>query len=174
MDDYSTVANVSRLPPLVWRKPGFFWGPLAFIIGLGAPAAALSAEGGFAIMAIVTVGAGMLSSLLSLAIAAASGRQPRSRREVMIHVLWLGALSALTAPIVFLMLVNAIDHGAGLSAGLGLALWPLALSIGLPLALFGGLTLAYVAFTPDRTSAKDILNLDTATDPALAPGRDRF
>ncbi|MGE3143072.1 MAG: hypothetical protein AB7L65_07095 [Hyphomonadaceae bacterium] len=156
-----------RVPPLTWRKPGYFWGPLAFALGLGAPALVLSAEGGFAQMAIVTAGVGMLTSLLSLAVAAAMGRQPRSRREVLGHVLWLGALSALTAPIAFQILVNALTPGgAGLSLLLPFALWPLALMIGLPLSLFGGLVLGYVAFTPAPSPEEDFYLRELPDTPA--------
>ncbi len=169
----------AREPPLVWRRPAPLWTLLALAIGLGLPWAILSGEGGFAQMALLVAGIGFFSALISLAVAGAMGRAPRSRREVTIHVLWLGALTALAAPILFQMLLHAMegieapDGPNGLSGMLPFALWPLALFMGLPLALFTGLTLSFIAF---KRGAPDdgVMVLDTDTDPMLADDRDQF
>lgn len=171
--------TVVREAPLLWRRPAPLWTMLALAIGLGLPWFILSGEGGFAQMALIVAGIGFFSALISLAVASAMGRAPRSRREVMVHVLWLGVLTALAAPILFQLLLHAMegieapDGPNGLSGVLPFALWPLALFMGLPLALFTGLVLSFIAF---KRGAPDdgVMVLNTDTDPMLADDRDQF
>lgn len=149
--------TAGRVPPLIWRRPGFLWGPVALAIALGAPALVFFQDGGFAQMVVVAAAVGLIAALVSLAIASAAGRPPRSRREIVLHALWLSLLSALLAPVAFQALLTAMEGieapsgPVGLDLMLPLALWPLAILIGLPTALFGGLTLGYIAFTPAWT-----------------------
>lgn len=156
-----------RIQPLVWRRPAPLWGGLAFAIGLGAPWLILSNEGGFAQLALLTAAIGIGAALLSLGVASALGRPPRSRREVLTHAVWLTALAALVAPIAFQALLHAMEGveapmgPVGLSGGLPFALWPLALFMGLPLGLFAGLVLGFVAMT----RAPPPLTLSQAAEP---------
>jgi len=168
-----------REPPLLWRSPAPLWALLALIVGLGLPWLILRDEGGMAQMALLVAGVGFCSALISLVIASSMGRAPRSRREVMVHVLWLGVLTALLAPILFQVLLHAMegieapDGPNGLSGALPFALWPLALFLGLPMALFSGLVLSFVAF---KRGAPDdgVMVLDAETDPTLAHDPNQF
>lgn len=159
-----------RIQPLVWRKPALLWGLVALAIGLGTPWLVLSNEGGFALLAVLTAAVGIGAAFLSLGIASAMGRPPRSRREVLLHVIWLTALAALCAPLFFQALLHAMEGveapmgPVGLSDGLPFALWPLALFLGLPLGLFAGLVLGFVAMT----RAEAPLTLHQAAEPQTA------
>ncbi|MET0182176.1 MAG: hypothetical protein ABW199_04740 [Caulobacterales bacterium] len=162
-----------REAPLLWRQPAYLWIAFALALGLGVPALILRQEGGFAQLALLTGAIGFLAALISLAVAAAMGRPPASRREVMLHALWLGVLAALASPIAFQALLNAVEgvEGAsgpvGLSPMLPLALWPLALFVGLPMSLFYGLILSFVAFKRGAIEHK-IMTLSDADDPAYS------
>ncbi len=146
-----------REPPLEWRRPAPLWALLALIVGLGLPTVLLWGEGGMAQIAIFVVALGFLAALISISIADAMGRPPHSRREVMLHALWLGALAALSAPFGFQLLLHAMEgvdapNGpTGLPLTLPFALAPLALFLGLPMALFSGLVLAFIAFRRGET-----------------------
>lgn len=167
-------AAEGREAPLLWRKPVFLWVSLAITFGLGAPGLILRQEGGFAQLVLLTGAIGFLSALISLAAAGAMGRPPSSRREVMVHALWLGILAALAAPIVFQALLRAMegieapDGPVGLSVMLPFALWPLSLFVGLPMALFYGLVLSFIAFKRGAVEHR-IMTLSDADDPAFAP-----
>lgn len=113
------------------------------------------------------------AALLSLMFSTAIGRMPRSRREVMLHVMWLGVFAALATPLMFQILLTAMegieapDGPIGLSSFLPFALTPLSMFVGLPIALLGGLSLSYLAFQRAPAVEAPI----TLTQEAYEPGR---
>ncbi len=161
-----------RLPPLTWRRPAPLWALLSLMLALGPFALVLMGEEGFAQFALFTAIAGALVALITLGAAHLTGRAFRSRREVVNLSLWSIAATSLAAPFAFqalLMALKAANGGAvdtGLSLALPMALAPLALSMSLPMGIYAGLILAYVALTPAR--AEGPLTLTYETDPRLA------
>jgi hypothetical protein len=140
-----------RIAPLTWRKPTLVWTPLALALAIGWPAALFYNDPGPQRLALVAGAAVFALALLTLGASWAIGRAPRVRRIVVVHVVLAGALVALAAPFVLielLALVADYEHeGAGesFSFEMSLAMVPLALVIGLPMALFSGIVFAWVA-----------------------------
>jgi len=145
-----------REPLLVWRKPAPLWAAAALVLALGPPAAVLHREGGMAQMTLIAATLGLLGALSALAFAGAVGSAPRTRRDIVALVIWFGLGAALLAPIAFQALLQAMEGVEGVAGPVGLpallpiALWPLALIVGLPIALLGGLSLAFVAFELEK------------------------
>lgn len=140
-----------RIPPLTWRKPAFLWTPIALALAIGWPAALFFEEPNpqrFAISSLFVVFA---IALTSLGVSWFTGRPPKTRRVVVLHVLAAGMIGALLAPFILtwlLELVAAYEHdGAAehFSLAMSLATTPLVVMIGLPVVLISGIVFAWVA-----------------------------
>lgn len=148
-----------RIPPLTWRKPAFLWTPIALALAIGWPAALFYEEPNpqrFAISSLFVVFA---IALISLGVSWFTGRPPKTRRVVVLHVVTAGVIGALLAPFILtwlLALVAEYEHeGAAehFSLTMSLATTPLVVMIGLPVVLVSGIVFAWVALkrgTPAR------------------------
>ncbi|MBC7767280.1 MAG: hypothetical protein H7124_00685 [Phycisphaerales bacterium] len=142
-----------RIATLSWRNPAFLWTPLSLALAIAWPAALFWQQPNLARLTLVS---GMLVfalALSSLGAIWALGRAPKSRRAVLLHVLCAGALVALLAPFALTGLLGALgayrdaDAGAALSLADSLAIAPLALIVGLPVALISGIIFAWLALS---------------------------
>ena len=140
-----------RIPPLTWRKPAFLWTPIALALAIGWPAALFYEEPNpqrFAISSLFVVFA---IALISLGVSWFTGRPPKTRRVVVLHVVTAGVIGALLAPFILtwlLALVAEYEHeGAAehFSLVMSLATTPLVVMIGLPVVLISGIMFAWVA-----------------------------
>lgn len=145
-----------RIPPLQWRRPAFVWTPLALALALGLPALAFNEESGLADLVLVAGALVFAVGFISLGIAWAIGKPPRTLREAMLHLIVPGVIAALAAPFVFESLVHFIataqsdtplPQATVLPDAAALAIAPLALLLGLPIVLFAALAFSLVAFT---------------------------
>lgn len=151
-----------REAALSWRKPAGLWVALSALIGLGAPYIVLVGEGGVGHIVALAAMVGFASALVSLVLAGSMGHAVRSRREIVLHVLWLVTLAAIVAPVASQMVITAIAGGGNVNPLLSIALWPLSIMLGWPYALFAGLTLSILAFT----RSKPTLLLQAETEPS--------
>lgn len=136
-----------RIAPLTWRSPAYVWTPLALAVAIGGPFAALGAAGDMAHAALI-IGAFVYALALStLGAAWVLGRAPRSRREVLLHVLGAGLVTSIAAPYAMTLLLAApADQTAQtLALPAALSLTPLAIVLGLPALLLSGLAFALIA-----------------------------
>jgi hypothetical protein len=153
-----------RIPPLAWRAPAILWTPLALAVAIGWPAAIFYDEPA---MQRTVVVAGALVFALALTSLGASwllGRAPKARRIVVLHVVVAGAIASLLVPFVLTELLGLVaDHeraGAGARFTLDMAatMAPLALVLGLPIALVSGLLFAWIALTTPKRRDTDLLD----------------
>lgn len=149
-----------RIAPLAWRKPAFLWTPLALALAIGAPYLAFREDGALANMALIAGAFVYALALTTLGVAWAFGRAPRSRREVVLHVVFAGAVAALGAPYMMTRLLGmaAEEGGKVFSLPMALGVTPLAIVLGLPIALISGLAFAIVALkqpTISEANAED-------------------
>lgn len=158
-----TTPIPQRIPPLIWRRPAFLWTPLALAIAVGWPLALLRDDPALANTALVAGAVVYALALVSLGAAWVIGRAPRTRRDVVMHILAAGALTSLAAPFVLTRLLGAVadyeQTGAAeaFSMQMSLAMTPLALVLGLPIALASGIVFAVLALTrPKGPSAEDV------------------
>jgi len=148
-----------RIAPLTWRRPTFLCTPLALALAIGGPALVFYNEPGVSRLVLITGMAVFAMALVSLGAAWALGHAPRTRRVVVLHILGAGAVAALLAPFVLTELLGAVANyeqsGAGekFNLGMSLAMTPLALVLGLPIALLSGIVFAWIALT--RGQAED-------------------
>ena len=105
----------------------------------------------------LAAGAGVFAlALLTLGASWALGMAPRARRTVVLHVLVAGAFASLIAPFIMTELLRAVtaDEPSGggerFTLAMSLSLAPLALVLGLPIALVSGITFAWVALARPR------------------------
>ena len=163
-----------RIPPLQWRRPAFVWTPLALALALGLPALAFNEESSLADLVLVAGALVFASAFVSLGVAWAIGRPPRTRREAMLHLIVPGVIVALSAPLVFESLVHIIataqsdtplPQATALPDAVALATAPLALLLGLPIVLFAALAFSLAAFTkvhrventlPERPAKREV------------------
>jgi hypothetical protein len=141
------------IPPLEWRKPAFIWTPIALALAIGWPAALFANE--MALQRLVLIAGAIVFALglLTLGASWAIGRAPRTRRVVVLHVLFAGVLAALGAPFVLTELLALVADGEGagnFSASMSMAFTPLALVLGLPIALISGTVFAWTALSKAR------------------------
>ena len=145
-----------RIPPLSWRRPAFIWTPLALALAIGWPAALFYRDAGLQQLVLVAGASVFALALATLGASWALGRAPRARRIVVGHVVIAGALASLAAPFVLTQLLAIVadyEHaGAGqrFTLPMSLALAPLALVLGLPVALASGIVFAWVALTAPK------------------------
>jgi hypothetical protein len=157
-----------RIPPLSWRAPVSVWTPLALVIAIGAPAALFFGDGVLSRFALVAGAAIYAMAMLTLGAAWALGRPPRTRREVVVHVIVAGIVAFLIAPFILtwlLALVANYEHaGAGdaFTLGMSMAMTPLALVLGLPITLATAVLFSLIALQRPRveTRSKDEIKHD--------------
>jgi hypothetical protein len=166
-----------RIPALAWRRPAFLWTPAALTLAIGWPALLLHDDVGLSRATLIAGAATFAISFLTLGGSWLLGRAPRTRRTVIVHILLAGAVCALAAPFVLESLLNSLadstSAGPGLRPSLPYALAPLALLLGLPIALFSATAFAMVALVkpPRRRDSghrepdpDDLLRPDSARD----------
>lgn len=143
-----------RIPQLVWRRPAFVWTPLALALAIGWPAALFYQNQGPRRLALAALFVVFALALFSLGASWIIGRPPKARRIVVLHVVIAGAVAALSAPFVLTWLLESVASGrAGeeLSMAASFAMTPLALVVGLPVALISGIVFAWIALArPDH------------------------
>ncbi len=127
-----------RLPELAWRSPAGLWIPLALALAIGWPAALFQADPAAVWLALVYGTAVFAAALASLALRWLIRGAPKARRVIVRHVVVAAAIAALLAPL-------ALEADASFANEL--AMFPLALLLGLPMALGSGIVFAFVALT---------------------------
>jgi hypothetical protein len=154
-----------RIPPLVWRRPAILWTPLALALGISWPAAMFFDEPAMQRTALIIGAAGFALALVSLGASWLLGRAPKARRIVVLHVVVAGGLASLAAPFVtaeLLTLVTNTQNSTAPDSGLAMAAAaaPLALVLGLPIALVSGLLFAWVALATPKLRGGELLDDD--------------
>lgn len=145
-----------RIPPLAWRKPALLWTPLALAAAIGWPALALANDGGLAQLALICGATAFAIGLITLGASWAFGHGPQSRRAVILHVLCAGLLVALAAPFAMTGLLAQLAElksagaGAAFTFSMSLSMVPLALLLGLPIALLSGIVFSMLALSKAR------------------------
>jgi uncharacterized membrane protein len=134
------------------------WTPLALALAIGWPYLAFLYDGAMANMALIAGAFVYALALTTLGVAWAFGRAPRSRREVVLHVVAAGAIAALGAPYALTRLLGATAAAGAEAFSLPMALGvtPLAVVLGLPIALISGLVFALVALRRPSVSEADL------------------
>ena len=152
------------------------WTPVALVLALGWPALMLRHDEGLARTVVIAGAMAFALGFVTLGGAWAIGKPPRTRRAVILHLLFAGAVAALAAPFVFETLVRAVVEAGGAEGGeaeriaalppsFALAMAPLALLLGLPVTLFSGLVFSWVALVKPPAPRRG--------EPALAPAHRR-
>jgi hypothetical protein len=149
-----------RFPALTWRKPAVLWAPAALILALGWPAWALMDEPGMLRFTVLAGAAALVVALISFGIFLALGKPPRTRRAVMHHVLLGGLVAALLSPFFLQSGLEALATQSGQTAaplphGAALALAPLCLVLGLPMAYVAGFAFSHVALIKPAKAAHE-------------------
>jgi multisubunit Na+/H+ antiporter MnhG subunit len=135
-----------RIPPLMWRAPAFVWTPLALALATGWPAGLFYQEPTLQRVALIAGAIVFALALVTLGVSWATGKAPRTRRVVVLHVVLAGAFTALTAPFALTGLISAaVGEGVTLTPGMAFALTPLALLLGLPVTLISAMLFAWIA-----------------------------
>lgn len=140
-----------RIPPLAWRKPAFLWTPVALALSIGWPLAIFYDDLTPQRLVIAALFVVFAIALVSLGISYALGRAPKSRRIVVLHVVFAGVIAALVAPFVLTWLVSIVagseSQGASehFSVAMSVATTPLVVMVGLPVVLVSGIVFAWTA-----------------------------
>lgn len=143
-----------RIPPLTWRRPSLLWTPIALALAIGWPAALFHHDSGLQRLSLIAGAAVFALALVTLGLGWALGAAPKARRIVVLHIVVAGALASLLAPFVLTQLLALVadyeQAGAAqnFSFLMSLALAPLALVLGLPIALVSGIVFAWIALRP--------------------------
>lgn len=136
-----------RFPPLTWRQPVLIWTPAALVLSLGWPAMLLGAA--LANVALIAGAIVFAMSFVSMGAAWVMGSAPRTRREIVLHVVACGMIVAILAPFVVVWLLNAVADAEHLVTGIRPAtpyfMMPFAVLLGLPVAFFYGVVFSCVA-----------------------------
>lgn len=163
--DVHPIHPAPRFPPLEWRWPMTLWIGVSLILAIGWPLAVLRPGFGVGLAIAAVVALTCASALTALGGMMAAGAAPRARRDVVLITLGFGALFSLATPIAAGIFSGAIGT-PGFTWGMAAGLWPLALTIGLPGALFAGLVLAFIAFRKPEQSEPDVLIARPGAEPA--------
>lgn len=149
-----------RFPALIWREPVWLWLPLAYVLSAGWPFVVLDGGGGMALA--LAIGVAITAALaIVTAIGFGEGERPlRARRDLVMLFLIYGAVSAVIAPTIVGYVTGAIGT-SGFDAGMAASLWPLALMVGLPVALFAGLAFSAVLFVKPPARDPDLAITET-------------
>lgn len=155
-----------RIPPLTWRRPTFLWTPVALALAVGWPAGLFYMDGGPQRLALVAGAAVFALALVTLGVSWGFGHAPKARRVVVLHVVVAGAIASLAAPFVLTQLLATVanyEHdgsGENFTLAMSLAMTPLALVLGLPIALISGIVFAWVALAKPRGLPGEVLDDD--------------
>ncbi|MBX3509963.1 MAG: hypothetical protein KF700_02105 [Hyphomonadaceae bacterium] len=150
-----------RIPPLTWRRPSLVFTPIALALAIGWPLMLLQNAPDMLKFALLAGGSVFALALLTMGVAWAGGRAPRTRREVVGHVVAAGAVVALVGPFALTRILAAVadydqaGSGAAFNIGMAAAVTPLALVIGLPVALVSGLVFASIALMRPASAEPD-------------------
>jgi hypothetical protein len=142
-----------RIPALSWRKPTWLWTPIALALAIGWPVVLFQQNAAPQRFVLIAGAAVFAVALITLGASWALGRAPRTRREVVLHVVLAGALMCLVSPFLLTQLLAAVaDYeraGAAESFNLTMtmAMIPVALIVGLPISLISGIVFSFVAMT---------------------------
>jgi hypothetical protein len=140
-----------RIPPLTWRQPAILWTPVALALAIGWPAALFYNDPGLQKVVLIAGAAVFALALTSLGLSWAIGRPPRTRRTAVMHVVVAGGLASLAAPFVLTQLLAAVTDYAHAGAAdnftlpMAMTMLPLAVVLGLPVALASAIAFAWVA-----------------------------
>ncbi|ANP45351.1 hypothetical protein [Candidatus Viadribacter manganicus] len=139
-----------RIPPLAWRKPAFVWTPIALALSIGWPVAAFYDDITPQRLVIIALFVVFALALISLGLSYAFGRAPKSRRIVVLHVVFAGVVAMIAAPLVLSWLVPVLgggEHEGGepFSIAMSAATTPLVVIVGLPVVLVSGIVFAWTA-----------------------------
>lgn len=135
-----------RIPPLRWRGPAFLWTPLALALAIAAPLGVFYDDPGLQRVLLAGAIATFVIALAALGVAWLAFGAPKARRQVVAYVVGAGSIVALAAPLTLPELIEIAGRGPErLSLAMALAGAPLALAIGLPMALMSGVIFAWIA-----------------------------
>jgi hypothetical protein len=141
------------------------WTPVALALGISWPAAMFFDEPAMQRAALIVGAAGFAVALVTLGASWLLGRAPKARRIVVLHVVAAGGVASLAAPFVtaeLLTLVSNTESSAAADSSLAMAAAtaPLALVLGLPIALVSGLLFAWVALATPKLRGGELLDDD--------------
>ncbi len=152
-----------RIPPLTWRQPAVVWTPIALAAAIGWPAGLFYNDPSLQQLAVTAGAAVFALALATLGVSWAIRRPPRTRRTAVMHVIVAGAVASLAAPFVLTDLLSALadySHSpaaAAFSLPMAMAMLPLAVVLGLPVALISAIAFAWIALKrqapPDPSEA---------------------
>ena len=140
-----------RIPPLTWRQPAILWTPIALVLAIGWPAALFYSDYGLQQLVLIAATAVFALALLTLGVSWAIRRPPRTRRTVVMHVVVAGLVASLVAPFVLTQLLAAVTDYSHAGAAtnftlpMAMAMLPLAIVLGLPVALVSAIAFAWIA-----------------------------
>ena len=140
-----------RIPPLTWRQPAFLWTPIALAVAIGWPAMLFYSDFGLQQLVVIGVAAVFALALVTLGASWMVRRPPKTRRTVVMHVVVAGAIASVIAPFVLtqLLAIEADYSHAGAAANftlpMAMALLPLAIVLGLPVALLSAVAFTWIA-----------------------------
>jgi hypothetical protein len=158
-----------RIPPLRWRAPAFVWTPIGLALAIGWPAALFYNDAGLRQLIVIVSAAVFAFALVTLGVSWGLGIAPRTRRTVILHVLFAGFVASLIAPFALTRLLGAVaDYqqrggASDFSLSMSLAMTPLALMLGLPVALISAGLFAWTALTrpkPDEGMGENVHSMD--------------
>jgi hypothetical protein len=127
------------------------WTPLGLGVAISWPTALFYNDAGLQHLSIIVSAAVFAFALVTLGVSWGLGAAPRTRRTVILHVLAAGLIAALIGPLALAQLLASLadDQKTGVAANFSLpmsaAITPLALIVGLPVALISGSLFAWIA-----------------------------
>lgn len=140
-----------RIPPLTWRQPAFLWAPIAIAAAIGWPALLFYNDYGLQQLVVVAGAVVFALALMTLGAAWAMHRPPKTRRTVVMHVVIAGAVASCAAPFILTPLLGAVaDYAhsgaaANFTLPMAMTMLPLAVVLGLPIALVSGIAFTWIA-----------------------------
>jgi hypothetical protein len=154
-----------RIPPLTWRQPALLWTPIALAAAIGWPAVMFYNDLGLQQLVVIAGAAVFALALVTLGASWMIRRPPKTRRTVVMHVVVAGAIASLIAPFVLTQLLAAVadySHSgaaANFTLPMAVALLPLAIVLGLPVALLSAVAFTWIALKRQRPlEPHDLLN----------------
>jgi hypothetical protein len=131
------------------------WTPLGLAVGVGWPALLVYNDAELQKLTLIIGAMVFAFALVTLGVGWGLGIAPRSRRTVVMHVLAAALIAAVAAPYALTellsLIASAAKTGAPVSLGAWLAAAPLAIMLGLPVALISGLLFAWIALARPRS-----------------------
>ncbi len=160
------------MPPLTWRQPALLWTPLALAVAIGWPAGLFYNDAGVQQLVVISGAAVFAFALITLGASWMIRRPPKTRRTAVMHVIVAGAIACVAAPFVLTQLLSAAAHSSlsgaatNFSLPMAMAMLPLAVVIGLPVALVSAIAFAWIALKrqpppePDETIDAGLYHTD--------------